>query len=61
MVAEKGKDVVQDEFGKVKTNIDSTFTGFNNQANTLVDGKFNEVTRIYEDAKKKVSMIPGGL
>lgn len=56
MVAEKGKDVIRDEFGKVKTQADTTFGGFTTQTTNIVDTKLNEVTKIYEDVKSKVNV-----
>jgi len=56
MVAEKGKDVIRDEFGKVQTQAESTFGGFTTNTTNLVDGKLNEVTKIYEDVKNKVNV-----
>lgn len=56
MVAEKGKDIIRDEFGKTKTNVDSVFTGYSNQTNTLVDGKLGDLTKIYESTKQKVNI-----
>ena len=39
MVAEKGKDVVREEMGKVKTQADEAFGGFNKETHSLTDGK----------------------
>lgn len=39
MVAEKGKDVVRDEMGKVKTQVEGVFGGMTKDTNNIVDGK----------------------
>ena len=56
MTIEKGKDVIRDQFGKVKGQAETSFSGFITQANSLVDGKLGEVTKIYEDVKNKVNI-----
>ncbi len=61
MVAEKGKDVVRDEFGKVKEQAEGVFGTMTKDTNNIVDGKMGELTKVYESVKSKASMIPGGL
>lgn len=61
MVAEKGKDVVRDEMGKVKTQVEGVFGGMTKDTNNIVDGKLGQLTKVYEGVKSKAGMIPGGL
>ena len=56
MTIEKGKDVISYQFGKVKTQAQTTFGGFINEANVMADGKIGEVTKIYEDIKNKLNV-----
>lgn len=56
MTIEKGKDIIRDQFGKVKGQAETTFSGFTTQTTALVDGKIGEVTKIYEDVKSKVNI-----
>lgn len=39
MTIEKGKDVIRDQFGKVKNQAQTTFSGFISQTTTMLDGK----------------------
>lgn len=61
MVSEKGKDVVREEMGKVRGEAENVFGGFTKETNTLVDGKFGELTKTYESVKSKANMVPGAL
>jgi hypothetical protein len=61
MVCEKGKGVVHEEFGKARTDFQKAFGDVTKHANTLVDSKTAELTKLYEDAKNKVAAVPGAL
>jgi hypothetical protein len=62
MVAEKSKEVVNDEFGKLNSKSNETFQGFNDRTSNMVDEKTKALSGIFEDLKNKVnSTVPGGI
>ena len=62
MVAEKSKEIVSEEFGKVTTQTNEVFQGFNTKTNSLVDEKTNTLNNLFEGMKSKVnSTVPGGI
>lgn len=62
MVAEKSKDIVNEEFGKINGQANEKFQGFNSQAVSLVDDKTKALSKIFEDLKGTVnSRVPGGI
>ena len=61
MVCENGKIVVGEEFGKVRTEFNKTFTDATNQATTLVDTKTKELDGTYNTIKNDANKIPGAL
>lgn len=62
MVAEKSKEIVNEEFGKVTTQTNEVFQGFNTKTNSLVDEKTNVLNNLFEDMKAKVNnTVPGGI
>lgn len=61
MVCENGKIFVRKEFVKVKAEFQKVFGGATTHANTLIDSKTSELTKVYESEKAKVAAIPGAL
>jgi hypothetical protein len=62
MVAEKSKDVVNDEVGKFTNQTKEVFQGFETKTNSIVDEKNNALNGIFEEMKNKVnSTVPGGI
>jgi len=62
MLAEKAKQVVNQEFGKLTTQSNNIFGDFQNKSSNIVDEKQKELNNIFEDAKSKVgSVVPGGI
>ena len=62
MIAEKSKDIVNEEFGKVTNQSNEIFGGFRNQTDTMVGQKRGELDNIFNDIKSKVdSTVPGGV
>jgi hypothetical protein len=62
MVAEKSKEVVNDEFGKLNSKSNETFQGFNDRTSNMVGEKTKALSGIFEDLKNKVnSTVPGGI
>jgi hypothetical protein len=62
MVAEKSKEVVNEEFGKLNSQSNETFQGFNNKTVGIIDEKTKALTNIFDDLKSKVSStLPGGI
>lgn len=62
MVAEKSKDIVNEEFGKINGQANEKFQGFNNQTVSLVDEKTKALSSLFEELKGSVnSKVPGGI
>nr|BAK01661.1 predicted protein [Hordeum vulgare subsp. vulgare] len=62
MVAEKSKEVVHEEFGKLNSKSNETFQGFNDRTSNMVDEKSKALNNIFDDLKAKVnSTLPGGI
>lgn len=62
IVAEKSKEIVNDEVGNFTGQAKEVFQGFENKTNNIVDDKTKALKSIFDDIKGKVnSTIPGGI
>lgn len=62
MVAEKSKEVVNEEFVKLNSKSDEIFQGFETKTTAIVEEKNNSLTKLFEELKGKVnSTVPGGI